>query len=66
MNDSGIIFIEAIEMKTQIIFESQNKNAVQKVLSKAFEDEIKLAMFLALKEKGLITQAQYEQCIERM
>lgn len=53
-------------MKTKIIFESQNKNIVQNALPKAFEDEVKLAMFLALKEKGLITQAQYEQCIERM
>lgn len=53
-------------MKTQIIFESQNKNVVKNTLPKEFEDKIKTALFLALKEKGLITQAQYEQCLEKM
>lgn len=53
-------------MKTQIIFESQNKNVVQNALPKEFEDEIKTALFLTLKEKGLITQAQYERCLEKM
>lgn len=51
-------------MKTQIVFTSDN--AEQKVIGKDFENEVKKAMYLALKEKGLLTQYQYDECIERM
>lgn len=51
-------------MKTQIVI--TNDNAEQKVIGKDFENEVKKAMYLALKEKGLLTQTQYEMCIERM
>lgn len=53
-------------MKTKIIFESQNENAEQKNLSKEFENEIKKSIFLALKERGYLTQNQYEKCIKKL
>lgn len=51
-------------MKTKIIFESQNENAEQKNVSKEFENEIKKSIFFTLKEKGYLTQSQYEECIK--
>lgn len=61
-------------MKTQIIFESQKPSAVQnqsqdecflqETDNTEFENEIKKALFLTLLEKGFITHAQYEQCLE--
>ncbi|MCH5300794.1 MAG: hypothetical protein J1E56_05685 [Ruminococcus sp.] len=51
-------------MKTKIIFEKQN--AEQKSVNKEFENEIKKSFFIALKEKGLLTQTQYEECIKRL
>ena len=53
-------------MKTKIIFESQNENAEQKNINKDFENEVKKSIFLALIEKGDLTQSQYEECIKRM
>lgn len=53
-------------MKTKIIFESQNINAEQKNINKDFENEVKKSIFFALKEKGYLTQSQYEECIKRM
>lgn len=57
-------------MKTQIIFESQKPSAVQnqsqnETKNTEFENEIKKALFLTLLEKGFITHAQYEQCLEK-
>lgn len=56
-------------MKTQIIFESPKPTVVQnqsqnEIKNTEFENEIKKALFLTLLEKGLITHAQYEQCLE--
>lgn len=53
-------------MKTKIIFESRNENAEQKNINKDFENEVKRSIFFALKEKGYLTQSQYEECIKRM
>lgn len=53
-------------MKTKIIFESRNEKAQQKSISKDFENEVKKSIFLTLKEKGYLTQSQYEECIKRM
>lgn len=53
-------------MKTKIIFENRNENAEQKNINKDFENEVKRSIFLALKEKGYLTQSQYEECIKRM
>lgn len=53
-------------MKTKIIFENRNENAEQKNINKDFENEVKKSIFFALKEKGYLTQIQYEECIKRM
>lgn len=58
-------------MKTQIIFESPKPAAVQKDSvhenrNTEFENKIKKVLFLALLEKGLITDAQYELCIAKI
>ena len=53
-------------MKTKIIFESRNENAEQKNINKDFENQVKRSIFLALKEKGYLTQSQYDVCIKRM
>ena len=53
-------------MKTKIIFESQNENAKQKNVSKEFENEIKKSIFLVLKERGYLTQNQYEECLKKL
>ena len=53
-------------MKTQIIFKSRNENAEQKNINKDFENVVKKSIFLALKEKGYLTQSQYEECIKRI
>lgn len=51
-------------MKTKIIFENRNENAEQKNVSKEFENEIKKSIFLVLKERGYLTQNQYEECLK--
>lgn len=61
-----IAFTEVIKLKTKIIFESQNVNAEQKNINKDFENQVKRSIFLALKEKGYLTQSQYDECIKRM
>lgn len=53
-------------MKTQIIFGNRNENAEQKNINKDFENEVKKSIFFALKEKGYLTQSQYDECIKRM
>lgn len=53
-------------MKTKIIFENRNEKAEQKNINKDFENQVKRSIFLALKEKGYLTQSQYEECIKRM
>lgn len=51
-------------MKTKIIFESQN--AEQKSVGKAFENEIEKSIFLVLRERGYLTQNQYEECLKKL
>ena len=53
-------------MKTQVIFESNNKNVYQQGINKYFENEVKKSIFLALKEKDYLTQSQYDECIKRI
>jgi hypothetical protein len=60
-----IKIIEVLEMKSKIIFENTNKNAVQKS-NKEFENLIKKSIYLALLEKGMINQKQYEKCLEKI
>jgi hypothetical protein len=52
-------------MKSKIIFENTNKNAVQKS-NKEFENLIKKSIYIALLEKGMINQKQYEKCLEKI
>lgn len=61
-----IAFTEVIKVKTKIIFESQNVNAEKKNINKDFENEVKKSILLVIKEKGYLTQSQYEECIKRM
>lgn len=51
-------------MKTKIIF--KDRSAEQITLCKDFEDEVKKSIFLALKDKGLLTQKQCEECLKRI
>jgi hypothetical protein len=60
-----IKIIEVLEMKSKIIFENTNKNAVQKS-NKEFENLIKKSIYIALLEKGMINQKQYEKCLEKI
>ena len=53
-------------MKTKIIFENLNENAEQKNVSKEFENEIKKSILLVLKERGYLTQNQYEECLKKL
>lgn len=53
-------------MKTKIIFENRNENAEQKNVSKEFENAIKKSIFLVLKERGYLTQKQYEECLNKL
>ena len=53
-------------MKTQIIIENRNENAEQKNINKDFENEVKRSILLAIREKGYLTQSQYEECIKRI
>lgn len=53
-------------MKTKIIFENRNENAEQKNVSKELENEIKKSIFLVLKERGYLTQNQYEECLKKL
>ena len=52
-------------MKTKIIFENQNENSEQKNASKEFENEIIKSIFIVLKERGYLTQNQYEECLKK-
>ncbi len=53
-------------MKTKIIFENQNENAVQKSKDKNFKKLISKSIFLSLLEEGLINQKQYEECLKKL
>ncbi|MEE0930658.1 MAG: hypothetical protein UIM53_06625 [Acutalibacteraceae bacterium] len=53
-------------MKTQIIFEGRNENAKQRIISKDFENEVKKSIVLILKEKGYLTQIQYDECLKKL
>ncbi len=53
-------------MKTQIIIENRNENAEQKNINEDFENQVKRSILLAIREKGYLTQSQYEECIKRM
>jgi ribosomal protein S8 len=54
------------KVKRKIIFENRNKNAEQKNVSKEFENEIIKSIFLVLKERGYLTQKQYEECLKKL
>ncbi len=53
-------------MKSKIIFDNQNENAVQKSKNKNFKKLISKSIFLSLLEKGLINQKQYEECLKKL
>ncbi len=53
-------------MKSKIIFDNQNENAVQKSKNKNFKKLISKSIFLSLLEKGLINQKQYEKCLKKL
>ncbi|MBQ6568688.1 MAG: hypothetical protein IJL87_00325 [Clostridia bacterium] len=50
-------------MRTEIYLTKKPK---RKALSKELENEIKKAVFLALKEKGILTQKQCEECLKKL
>lgn len=52
-----------IIVKTEIIFTEQPE---QITVCKELENEMKKTFFLALKEKGVLTQKQCEECIKRI
>ena len=52
-----------IVVKTEIIMTEQPE---QINVCKELENEIKKAIFLSLKEKGILTQKQCEECIKRI
>ena len=52
-----------IIVKTEIIFTEQPE---QITVCKELESEMKKSIFLALKEKGILTQKQCEECIKRI
>lgn len=51
-------------MKTKIIF--NDRSAEKITVCKDFENEVKKSIFLALKDKGLLTQKQCEECLKRI
>lgn len=52
-----------IIVKTEIIFTEQPKEIT---VCKELENEMKKSIYLALKEKGILTQKQCEECIKRI
>ena len=52
-----------IVVKTEIILTEKPE---QIVVCKDLENEIKKAIFLSLKEKGILSQKQCEECIKRI
>lgn len=52
-----------IIVKTEIIITEQPERIT---VCKGWENEIKKAIFLSLKEKGILTQKQCEECIKRI
>ncbi len=52
-----------IIVKTEIIFTEQPE---QITVCKDLENEMKKSIFLALKEKGILTQKQCDECIKRI
>lgn len=52
-----------IVVKTEIMMTEQPE---QITVCKDLENEIKKAIFLSLKEKGILTQEQCEECIKRI
>ena len=59
-----INFVEANQMKTKVILESQNKYAKQE--NKKFEKAYMRAMLIALLEDKKISKSQYDECKRRM
>ena len=57
------MIFRVIVVKTEIIMTEQPE---QINVCKELENEIKKAIFLALKEKSILTQKQCEECIKRI
>ena len=57
------MIFRVIVAKTEIIMTEQPE---QITVCKDWENEMKKAIFLALKEKNILTQKQCEECIKRI